>query len=73
MIGDIVVLVVFVGIFWPLLYIPLFILIAIGAFIQDVWNRLHGRRYDAFAQEYVTMEEWEYRYVTATLENEEDE
>ena len=50
--GDIIIVALTLAIFWPLLFIPLYALIMIGAFIQDVHNMVRGRRYDPQLQEY---------------------
>jgi len=52
MIADIFVAALVLAIFWPLLLIPLTGLLLVGAFIQDVYNWVRGRRYDPIEQEY---------------------
>ena len=52
MIADIFVAALVLAIFWPLLLIPLTGLLLVGAFIQDIYNWVRGRRYDPIEQEY---------------------
>ena len=52
MMGDIIIVALTLAIFWPVLLIPLTGLLLVGAFIQDIYNRAHGRRYDPQLREY---------------------
>jgi|SaaInl7_100m_RNA_FD_contig_21_242552_length_598_multi_13_in_0_out_0_2 hypothetical protein len=52
MIGDIVIVAMTIVLFWPLLFIPLFAMLMVVAFIQDGYNGYHGRTYDPQLREY---------------------